>query len=43
MRKRGWKEYVRRKMYVKPEMNRKLMHLKGSLEEVFNILNNGRN
>ena len=41
MKRRGWKDYARRKMYVKPELNRKLMYLKCSFEEVFNILNGG--
>ncbi|MGC4020376.1 MAG: hypothetical protein QM793_14905 [Muricomes sp.] len=43
MRRRGWKDYARRKMYCKPDLNRKLMRLKHSFAEVCEILNNGSN
>ncbi|MFQ6959291.1 MAG: hypothetical protein ACLRTM_07040 [Clostridium sp.] len=41
MRGRGWKNFVCGKMYCRPDLNRKLMCLKRSLDEVCEILNNG--
>ncbi|WP_181392802.1 hypothetical protein [Faecalicatena contorta] len=41
MRRRSWKDYVCRKMYCRPDLNRKIMCLKRSFVEVCEILNNG--
>ena len=39
--KRSWKEKLRQKMYCQAELNRRILCIKRSLEEVYAILNTG--
>lgn len=41
MKGNKWKIYICRKLYSKPDLNRKLICLKRSFDEVCEILNHG--